>query len=97
MGIVGASSINSAYYLEKESLASSGLHPVVTTVAKAALGVAVGFAIQPYISLLGEKIFQVMTGFKFDMSADQDIISIWKDLDQFPLSIIGGALKTALA
>ncbi len=97
VGVVGASSINSVYYSENASLAPGELYPVVITVAKAALGVAVGFAIQPYASLLGEKIIQVMTDLKFDMSDDQDIISIWKDLDQFPISIISGVLKTALA
>ena len=97
MSIISSGSINPVCFESSESFASNALHPVVTTAAKAALGVAVGFAIQPYACLLGGKIFQVMTGLKFDMSADQDIISIWKDLDQFPLSIIGGALKTALA
>ncbi len=97
MGVVGVCSVNSACYSGQESSASSGLHSVITNVAKAALGVAVGFAIQPFVSLLGDKIFQVMTGFKLDMSADQDIISIWKDLDQFPLSILRVTLKTALA
>lgn len=97
MSVIGTRSLDSIYYSEGESSASYGFHPVVTTVAKAALGVAVGFVVQPYATLLGDKIFRVMTGLKFDMSADQDIISIWKDLDQLPLSIVGGAMKTALA
>lgn len=68
----------------------------VTAIAKAALGVAVAWILAPYLTLVGNQIVVIMSGWKYDMSFDQEVFSIWKSLSDLPTVLAQYAAKTAL-
>jgi len=68
----------------------------ITVLAKAALGVAVAWMLAPYLSLVANQIVVIMSGWKCDMSLDQEVFSIWKSLSDLPTELLQYAAKTAL-
>ncbi len=72
------------------------INEAVMAVAKAALGVAVAWILAPYLTLVGNQIVVIMSGWKYDMSFDQEVFSIWKSLSDLPTALVQYAAKTAL-
>ena len=72
------------------------VNETVATIAKIAIGIAAAIFLLPYLSLAHTKIIEVLTGWKCDVSADQDVFAIWKGFDSLPTAILRGAVKAAM-